>query len=232
MSRNVTLAALRSQARQRADQENSNFISDSELDSYINASTAELRDIIVSAYGGDYNLENVTFATTGSTESYDLPSDFYKLRGVDVNDTTNLSATDGWHVLKPFTFEERNDGDINWSRRSGFLDFSRYRLVGNQIRFSPIPQTERAVRLWYISVSPVLTGSAETVDGVNGFEEYIVVDSAIKMMQKEESDVSVLLGQKAQLLRRIEEMAANRDVGSPDRITDVHYDPYQLWGTL
>jgi len=226
MARNVTLSELQSQARQRADQENSNFISDSELQGYINASIAELHDMLVSSYGGDYNLDTHFFVTSNSVDEYDLPSDFYKLRGVDINTSNDVSASNGWHVLKPFTFEERNDGDLNFSSRSTFLDFSRYRMVKDSIRFSPTPDGGNAVRLWYVPSAAVLTGSAETLDGVNGFEEYVIVDAAIKMMQKEESDVSVLLAQKAQLQRRIKEMTENRDIGSPDRITDVQYNPY------
>ena len=55
---------------------------------------------------------------------------------------------------------------------------------------------------------------------MSGWEEYIVCDSAIKMTQKEESDCSILLAQKAALLARIEAAAENRDAGSPQTVAD------------
>ena len=42
--------------------------------------------------------------------------------------------------------------------------------------------------------------------------EYVITDAAIKMMQKEESDTSVLQLQKAALIRRIEAAAENRSL--------------------
>ena len=57
-----------------------------------------------------------------------------------------------------------------------------------------------------------------------------MIDAAIKCMQKEESDVSVLFAQKMAIKERIEVMAQNRDIGDCNRITDVsnagYDDPY------
>ena len=56
----------------------------------------------------------------------------------------------------------------------------------------------------------------------------MIIDAAIKCLIKEESDVQVLLMQKKQVLDRIEAMAANRDAGEPERVTDV-YAGYRDW---
>ena len=42
------------------------------------------------------------------------------------------------------------------------------------------------------------------------------------MLQKEESDTSVLERQKASLKRRIEEASGNRDAGMGESVSDVH----------
>ena len=52
----VALNDLRLKARQRSDQVNSQFVTDSELDGYVNNSYSELYDIIVSRYDDDYFL--------------------------------------------------------------------------------------------------------------------------------------------------------------------------------
>ena len=64
--------------------------------------------------------------------------------------------------------------------------------------------------------------STDTYDDINGYAEYVVTDAAIKCLQKEESDVSVLLKQKADMKRRIEEAANNRDAGHPISVSDIY----------
>lgn len=61
----------------------------------------------------------------------------------------------------------------------------------------------------------------QTIDGVSGWEEYIIVDASIKCKDKEESDVTVLAARKAGLLKRVEGVAANRDPGTAARTADV-----------
>ena len=52
----------------------------------------------------------------------------------------------------------------------------------------------------------------------------VIVDCAIKMLNKEESDVSVLLAEKQLLKRRIEEVANNRDAGQAESISDIYIE--------
>ena len=57
----VSLSTLRLLARQRADMENSQFVTDTEMRRYINRGYAELYDLIVtSANSEDYFLESST----------------------------------------------------------------------------------------------------------------------------------------------------------------------------
>jgi hypothetical protein len=60
-----------------------------------------------------------------------------------------------------------------------------------------------------------------TIDGVSGWEEYVVVDAALKAMGKEESDVSVLMSQKQAMVKRLQDMAENRDIGNPATVGDT-----------
>ena len=54
-----------------------------------------------------------------------------------------------------------------------------------------------------------------------GYEEYIVIDAAIKCLLKEEADVTIHLVQRESARRRIEEAAGKRDAGEPYAISDV-----------
>lgn len=218
----ITLAQLRTESRQRADMENSNFITDSELTSYLNNSISELHDILIQAYDGDYYVKSATFTTTNNEDTYALstviPSnDFYKLRGVDAK----LNNQD-WDTLKPFSFNERNKRQNFGAWNYLGISNVRYRLVGSNITFTPIPDSNIECKIWYIPVAVTLSADTDELEDLNNFSEYVIVDAAIKMMQKEESDTTVLQQQKAALKRRIEEAANNRDAGSGESISDVY----------
>ncbi len=315
----MNLEQLRVACRQRADMVNSTFITDAELNSYINASYFELYDLLVQKYGNDYYVQEYYFNLVGNQSRYDLPEDFFKLLGVDLSIG---SGPDGWVSLRPFTLAERNRySTANVQTWIGVTNL-RYRLSGNKLWFTPSPQTGQEIRLWYIprlaelvdvttltvaaqpvagdyitigatvltagtqwsiGANPTLTATSITsaintaaiddvtatqngttitltqagtstlalsvgnnvptpgsstrlqlsassvgpgslvADGVSGWLEYVVTDAAIKMLQKEESDTSVLQLQKAALIKRVEAAGENRDAGSPATIADVQW---------
>lgn len=62
---------------------------------------------------------------------------------------------------------------------------------------------------------------ATNLDGISGWEEYVIIDAALKAGIKEESDVSSLGAQKADIYKRIVETAENRDASLPSRVTDT-----------
>lgn len=79
---------------------------------------------------------------------------------------------------------------------------------------TPALSTSTAISLTFVNYE-------QTIDGVSGWEEYIIVDAAIKCKDKEESDVTVLAARKGGLKQRIEGVAANRDPGTAARTADV-----------
>jgi hypothetical protein len=317
----MSLPQLRTAARQRADMVYSQFVSEAELNSYINASYYELYDLLVQKYGNDYYMTQYSFQLQNGIVQYELPADFFKLLGVDLEIS---SGPDGYVSLRPFTLAERNRySTANVQTWIGVTNL-RYRLNGNTLWFTPSPQTGQTIRIWYVprlreltdpvtvtvagalagdyltvgnttftavassptgnefvigtndvltavnlataieaaftNVTAVANGGVVTLDttsatglaltvggttvgastrlqlssdmvvessvvadGVSGWLEYVVCDAAIKMMQKEESDTSVLQLQKAALIKRVEAAAENRDAGSPATIADVQW---------
>jgi hypothetical protein len=221
----VTLAQLKTQSRQRADMENSTLISDPELTTIINSSAAELHDLLIGVYE-DYKLSSSTLSVTPNVDTYSLPNDFYKLRGVDlVLDSAGNAVT-----LKPFNFQERNSYLYTPTWNVVGLSYLRYHILGNSIRFVPVPSTSQTVKLWYIPAVTKLVLDTDTLDGVNGFEEYIIIDAAMKMRIKEETDISELVMQKEAMKQRINAMASGRDASQPERIADVTKQiPIEFW---
>ena len=136
----VSLSELRLLARQRADMENSQFISDDEWRRMINRSYAELYDLVVtSANSEDYFLKSDTISLVNGTDSYDLPADFYKMRGVDINSGGTSTP------LRRYNFSQRNVGSLY-----AIASDMRYHVQGSKIIFNPTPSTSDTVTLWYI----------------------------------------------------------------------------------
>lgn len=218
-SSTVTLAQIRAAAQSRADMVNSSFVSLTEWLQFINGSYKELYDLLVTTYGNDYYVASpFSIVTDGTNALYSLPADFYKLLGVDLL----ISGAQSQYVsLKPFSFSERN----RQSNPSGVISRGfgnlRYRLNGNKIWLTPLPQAGQSLQLWYVPEPTSLSSDSDTLDGISGWEEYVEVDAAIKALMKEESDVSALMAQKTSLFNRIQTAAENRDAGQPATVADV-----------
>ena len=275
----VSLSELRQLTRQRADNENSQFVTDTELTRYLNNSWGELYNLIIENFNEDYFTTSHSFSLTSGTDSYSLPSDFYKSRGVDLVVTSTESVP-----LRRYNWAERTRNSVTVRAR----DY-RYRIQKGSIIFTPLPSTNDSIKIFYIpdprkleSVTPsgvtrgttttytvsshsfvaddvvnvsgfladdynsqqtvqsvtsttivtdlnssalsdpTLIGTVESVfDFYSGWDEYVIIDSAIKILIKEEADVTALLLQKNQMRERIITESQNRDAGEPQTVTDV-----------
>lgn len=200
-----TLTNLQSRTRQRADRENDPHIADSELTRHINASYKELWDLLI-ATSADYFLASSTFTLSGTTSTSTLPSGCYKVRGVDYLDG-------GYYTAVPhFNLRDRN-------RRYTRL----YRITGTVVRMLPEGNCAGDYRIWYEPGITALSSGSDTLDdAVTPWDEYIVIDAAIKCCVKSEEDASLLMAEKQAMVERIKTMADARDTGDPETITDVY----------
>jgi hypothetical protein len=108
----------------------------------------------------------------------------------------------------------------------------RYAVWGNKLVFKPKAPQIATVNLWYVPAITKLVNDSDTLDGVNGWEEFLILDAAIKCMVKEESDPSALLAQLNFVKDRIKTMAKDRDQGEPRTTTDIvgsRYDQYRFF---
>lgn len=218
----LTLLQIRTAAQQRSNMENSGFITTAEWNSNINQSLYELYDLLVQKYGNDYFVATPSSITTDGTNSlYALPSDFYKLLGVDLS---LGSTTNSWVNIKPFNFADRNRYAFPNSQNFYGNTNLQYRLNGSNILFSPLPAAGQSIRLWYVPRLTELSSDSDIAEGVDGWLEYVIVDAAIKALTKEESSTTDLDRTKLMLIKRIEAAAENRDAGSPQTVSDTRND--------
>tara|TARA_Y100000588_G_scaffold103972_1_gene113355 strand:- start:2607 stop:3227 length:621 start_codon:yes stop_codon:yes gene_type:complete len=201
---------------------NSSFITDSELNGYISASYAELYDILVQSGLVYYTPTTQTITGTGS-ETYALAADYYGTVRVDRVSGSNYYPLVEYMITERTSYENGGSGEAR-----------AYSPQGSNMSLLPAP-TGGSYRHIYIPAPANLSSDADTVDGVSGWEEFIVVDAARKMLQKEESSTVGVERDLARLKARIEEMAQNRAWATPRRVADVqqnHVDARDWWWTV
>ena len=216
---NVEFSTLKQRAQRRADMVNSSFVSDDEIKDYVNSSIAELYDFLVKSYE-DYFVKTTTYTvplTTGGTAD-DLPSDFYKALGVDLV-SGGITST-----LRAFSFTERNIYNTPYAVIDR-LAKPMYKVDGSKIKMIPENVQSGTITLFYVPLAPEYPNADLSGNQVEfiipGFIEYVVVATAIRMLMKEESDISALERERQQLASRIIRAISPRDASGSFAIRDV-----------
>ena len=215
----VTLAQIRTRARQKADMENSNYISAPELLNYINEAYYTWYDIIVEAFE-DYYLpaSPVEFTLPAGTDGlFDLPADFYKLAGLD---RAISPGSDRFYTMKKTPWRSRTRTE-NTFPRYGLLPTITYRIFADKIQMTPFDAADGTYNLWYIPTATPFVLETDSIETFNGFENLLIVDVAIKMLLKEETDASMLMVERDRLTDALNKMRIDRDINNGERIEEV-----------
>lgn len=199
MAKLVTLAQLKQRAKVRADMENSNFVETSVDLVALINASGAWFYDLLIPAAPEYFLQSATLTPDPTTGIASLPADFYKCLGVDL-----VLGPSERVSLDPYEFAERNT------------------YVGGSIG-------SQEIELFYAPPWTDLVDDDDTVDGYNGWDEFIVVDVARKMLGKEESDTTELVGERQELIKRVEAQAATRNVGSSKRWQDVQNQGSSLY---
>lgn len=236
ISGEMSLGELRLRSQQRADRVNSQFVTLSEWNKFINLAYFELYDLLVTAYEDYYVAPFASFVCNGNQFQYPLPdgrttfldnngssfvaAPFYKLLGVDLalNNANNAYVT-----INKFNFIDRNRFVYPNTASTIYGVFNlQYRLLGNKIEFIPTPSGQQTIRLAYIPRMVELLQDIDcTTSGISGWTDYVICRAAKYALDKEESDTNALTQEILFLKKRIEDSAINRDAGQPDRVSDT-----------
>jgi hypothetical protein len=211
-----TLASIRAAAKERADLVQSSFITDSSWRDYINGGYYELYDRLITAYDNDYNVaEPYVFITDGVTERWPLPPDFYKLMGLDLSqDLVNWVPIHRFNRVERSRYVATPPGSLGQGR-------IRSRLSGRYLWLDPRPGPGLGIRALYVPRLTKLTLDTDVLDGISGWEEYVILDATIKAKIKREEDASDWKEAKLNCGQRIDSVAENRDTSEPFTVVDL-----------
>lgn len=233
------LSQIRLNSMQKADRVNSNFVTKSEWNTYINLAMFELYDLLVTTYEDLYVAPAIQFVCDGVTYQYPLPNGsntfldannpavsfipkpFYKLLGVDL---ALQNVNNAYVTVNKFNFIDRNRFVYPNTSSTLYGVFNlQYRLLGNNsIMFIPTPSGGQAIRIWYIPRLTELLQDTDTTDtSVSGWIQYVICRAAKYALDKEESDTTKIDQEILYLKARIEDTSMNHDAGQADTISDV-----------
>lgn len=209
-----TLTELTGSIRRRTDNNSTNRHTDADLTSYVNSAIGEIYELF-SHHCPDTLLTGSDY-TTSSTSSYTLPTDLYKIRGVDLKHSDNDVVT-----LMPYNFQERNrfNQDI-YPFYSSRVSPYWYHRVGDNLKIIPDTVANETLTVHYIPEPTLLTGSADTFEFYNGWEDYVIAAASIRVRVRDEEDFQAEMMEKQIAERRIIGAAETLDSGPPKTATN------------
>ena len=238
MSYPVTLELLMLKARQRSNLEGSEgFITDPELISELNTSIADWWDLVrATTWNGQQFRRRYNFVTTASSvpnpyvspppgSFYPLPGNFLHLISCDIAISSSL-------VITAQAFQEENRNIFKYYPIGAWIwnQPIYYQLQEGNIVFIPGPIGQFNVQVNYCPTAPQLNRPTDTLDSINSWEEYIVLDTAIKMLIKDgQTDIiPLLMQQKEEQKARIKALVPKRDMQTAEMIHET-FDTEAWW---
>lgn len=260
---NINLGYMRYQARLRADQLKSQFCTNDEVNIMLNQSKSELYGLLVQKYGEDYFLAPLQIFSTANQIFYPLPNGVnflntggqpdpngrpapacFKVHKIEVNSFgANISNPTGWVPMSRCSAADLDKYNLFLGASSNYVSGQfcnfQFREMGTNVAIIPI-NSGQYCRIWYVPLSPDLVLDTDMLPfSYSGWYEYVVVDTAAKMAEKQENfqQAAALMQRKSDLMMRIETEAANRNVGQANVATNsraMYGDPTfggGMWGS-
>lgn len=210
MPNTQTLGQLRDAVRARGQYENSIDISDSLLLDFLNKGIAETYDLIVQKWQ-DYYTTSASVSVVAGVQSYPLPSDFYKLRKVEIVLTGTKTGRLFPHDLI--------DAHL-YTSGAGIAHRFRYRIQAGNLVLVPVPSGVDTLILYYIPYAPKLVDADDSFDGINQYEE-LVIQFALRLCKIREDLPHDDIDQEiARLTARIRTAADGVDASEPFYLCD------------
>lgn len=217
MARLVQLIDLRAAVRQATDiQSELARFPDAEINGYVNRGIAQLHVKLVAARGQGFQETTTTLSTVISQELYTLPATFLEVVNV-------FMVIDGARRIIR-TYEEMETDGLRTSNVG--YDWCKqpfYRLSGDQMSILPTPATVQTINIKYIPSAVVLTTDTSTLDGIDGFEEYVIgyAGQLVSTKQGDDGRMAMMMQQQQQALANILAIQKARNAAEAPRMVDV-----------
>lgn len=186
------------------------------LNELLNDALQETYDILVQRWEDYYTITGANQTMAAGVDTYVIPTDFYKLRKVEVQHGS------GWSRLRPFDLDSshhyRNPGTPH-----------RYRQQARNLILAPVPSTAIVFRLHYIPIRAELVTDADTVTFDVPNEQKLLLAIAWRdCLDAQELDPSPAIAKVNQLVPMLKTAADGKDATEPFYL-DPNGPPLDTW---
>lgn len=206
---------IRDAVRFRGDYQNVRNFPDASLNSEIQIAFGKFYQLVADAHEGYWDTQG-TVATVAAQPYVALPSDCWRLQGVDI-----LIGGE-YRALRRLGRDQRNRYDSTTDEPVG------YRRTARGLELLPTPNAVYTLRVLYTPIAPALA-DATAREWFNGWEDYTITET-LRMLDEREGKP---LGPRLAVLERIEKevrAGANEgDASEPEYLVlreFGNYDPY------
>jgi len=206
----ITLSAMRDIIRFRGSYENSTKFTDARVNVEINASLAELHELMADTWEGYFDTSTTT-PTVAAQEHVDLPATFWRLRGVDV------LIGGRYRELDQIGFGERNAYQTS-GRPCAYRSAAggaRGRLI-----LYPTPNAVYTIRINYVPTVTALAADGDTIEAYNDWSEYVIMGALLRLEQREERPLGEIQQELERLRQRIVKAAGSRRAAGPELLVN------------
>lgn len=214
MSVSVLVSEVIERARQRCALpafSATTFVTSTEVLDMVKASCQRLSAIVDEAWGENYFTTSGTLTTTAGLEYVSLPANFASLLRI----AWVKSDTD--HVmLRAASVDDWSPSVQTWDSCGG----PRYRITGNTIEFWPLPDDAHTLKIYY-STGIFITATTDTIQTRNGWDEWLVLDLRIKILDKYDQDWTGIAAMQAKVEHDIRAQLTTRDRGAVHQVRDL-----------
>lgn len=167
-----TLVSLRTRVQGDLDLEDETFITDADINTWINEAIKKAEIIIHNLYE-DYFLSETTITISAGTKLYSYPTDIYgnKIRKIIFQDSAGNTSHE---VKRARNLADASDRDIYDTGSSPILEWTPYNdSDGRKIRIFPEGSRAGTLRVWYIRNAAQLAADTDSCD-IDEFERYVI----------------------------------------------------------
>lgn len=178
---------IRASARAKADEEATGFISNTEINRYLNQGLRLVYGKIAQRFENFFIVPGTTgnlgkFTTVNGTQGYALPTTLMKLVRVEQRNTNSTTDND-WRKM-----ETINIGtdlfDTYYPIREGYLPQFGYFVAGASMYIKPVPTTAFDVRLWFIPFVTDMSADSDIPGVPSPYHELIADYAALQCLRK------------------------------------------------
>jgi len=205
-----TLLQLRTSFLIRGGYERSSDITPTVANELINDALVESQNLIVQRWDDYYTKASTPFPTVAGTQAYALPSDFYKLRKVEV--LISGQAADPrarWQRIYPISVDDTHRRMILVAKKY------KYWPALGQINLYPCPEVVETVRVFYIPLPAQLVLDTDTVEFDTPIEQKLVLHIALRdALDRQDLPTQQIEGKIAALVAQVR-TNSDHDAGEP-----------------